>query len=195
MSNDNHIERHKRILNIISHLGLNKQNASFQSSKRQGYLNLESYFINYNNVKKEEQDKLIVKAKELLSKPVKREHIRSESKLVQKIPENMICSNKMLTKAVLVKLQEQQILGQFHEVKNNLRMSKTCYPQPITFPQQKIQIQNMFEKNVVSITLNHLRTTQQDNDFLYKTRESFKDFQSDISHYQNLKQHHRLYKQ
>ncbi|CAD8152961.1 unnamed protein product [Paramecium octaurelia] len=77
----------QRILNIISHLGLNKKKAPFQSSTRQGYLNLESYFINHNNVKKEEQDILIVKAKELLSKPVKRKHIRSESQLVQKIPE------------------------------------------------------------------------------------------------------------
>lgn len=34
----------------------------------------------------------------------------------------------------LMKLQEQEILGQNHEVKNNLRMSKTCYPVPITVP-------------------------------------------------------------
>ncbi|CAD8152959.1 unnamed protein product [Paramecium octaurelia] len=69
-------------------------------------------------------------------------------------------------------------------------MSKTCYPEPITVPQQKIQIQNMFKKKFSQHTIG-----QKINDFLYKTRESFKDFQAYISHYQNLKQHHRLYKQ
>ncbi|CAD8174156.1 unnamed protein product [Paramecium pentaurelia] len=206
MSNDNNIERHKRILNIVSHLGLNKKKSSIPAFEKKRLSQTRIVFYKPEQQQEEEEDQLIIKAKELLSKPVKRKQIRSESQLVQMISDkyNMLKDDADENSAYnhiqlsLLKLQEQEILGQYHELKPNLRMSKTTYPLPITVTQQKVQIQNMFEKKcsqhiIQSPKDNTIR--QKINDFLYKTRESFKDFQVDVSHYKNLKQHHRLYKQ
>ncbi|CAD8153832.1 unnamed protein product [Paramecium pentaurelia] len=206
MSNNNYIERHKRILNIVSHLGLNKKKSSIPAFEKKRLSQSRIIFYKPEQCQEEEEDQLILKAKEVLSKPVKRKLIRSESQLVQMISDkyDMLKDDPEENSAYhhiqlsLMKLQEQEILGQFHEVKQNLRMSKTSYPDPITIPQQKVQIQNMFEKKCSQHTVespqeNTIR--QKINDFLYKTRESFKDFQADVSNYKNLKQHHRLYKQ
>ncbi|CAD8072718.1 unnamed protein product [Paramecium sonneborni] len=207
MSNNNYIERHKRILNIVSHLGLNKKKSSIPTFEKKRVSQTRIVFYKPEQCQEEEEDQLIVKAKELLSKPLKRKQIRSESQIVQMISDkyDMLKDDETEENNAyhhiqqsLVKLQEQEILGQYHEVKHNLRMSKTSYPDPVTVPQTKLQIQNMFEKKCSQHTVqspqeNTIR--QKINDFLYKTRESFIDFQADVSHYQNFKQHHRLYKQ
>ncbi|CAD8065971.1 unnamed protein product [Paramecium sonneborni] len=206
MSNNNNIERHKRILNIVSHLGLNKKKSTIPAFEKKRLSQSRIVFYKPEQCQEEEEDQLIVKAKELLSKPIKRKQIRSESQLVQMISdkydmlkddadENSAYNHIQLS---LVKLQEQEILGQYHEVKHNLKMSKTSYPAPITLPQTKVQIQNMFQKRCSLHTIESPKDNtirQKINDFLYKTRESFIDFQANVSHYQNFKQHHRLYKQ